>query len=203
MHQLSGGPACLLYLASHALPDVARSLPVSQVGQSVGFLHSQARVAGEEDERNSPKADFRTPCVLCAADHPQAQVDAARWCGKQAGQAHGQLQEVRGREEARQLHGQDRAGEADFPRDSSRRLSIAVSGSMRRQREQLVTLGKLDRAVTVKAEFNNVSRWAHHVPSSVPFTVEGLLKALVQGKVKPLYDVDGKHKAAAQPDESS
>ena len=85
----------------------------------------------------------------------------------------------------------------------TRRLSIAVSGSMRRQREQLVTLGKLDRAVTVKAEFNNVSRWAHHVPSSVPFTVEGLLKALVQGKVKPLYDVDGKHKAAAQPDESS
>ena len=77
-----------------------------------------------------------------------------------------------------------------------RRLSLTAHGAARRACEQLCKLGKLDRAVTVKSEFNIPSRWAEVVPPSVPFTVEGLLKAMVVGSIQPLYDMQGKHKAS-------
>ena len=75
-----------------------------------------------------------------------------------------------------------------------RRLSRSVAGTARREREQLCSMGKLDRERTVKTEFNERSRWVpEFVPSTVPFTVEGLLRAMVTGLIKPLYDINGKH----------
>ena len=74
-----------------------------------------------------------------------------------------------------------------------RRLSMSVAGTARREREQLCSKGKLDRKRTVKIEFNERARWVpKFVPSTVPFTVEGLLRALVCGVIKPLYDMNGK-----------
>ena len=78
-----------------------------------------------------------------------------------------------------------------------RRLALTAGGESRgREREQLCKLGKLDRAATVKSENNVLSRWGDHVPAGVPFTVEGLLRAMVLGLMKPLYDISGKHTAS-------
>ena len=74
-----------------------------------------------------------------------------------------------------------------------RRLSVNATGAFKRDREQLKSLGKLDRERTVKTENNVPARWADLVPSTVDFTVEGLLRGLVTGVVKPLYDDNGKH----------
>ena len=82
---------------------------------------------------------------------------------------------------------------AKMTKREARRLSLTASGKQRRQREQLCLLGKQDRKASVKKEFNVPSRWAEIVPAEVPFTVEGLLRAMVTGKTKPLYDVNGKH----------
>ena len=73
-----------------------------------------------------------------------------------------------------------------------RRLALSVTGTARREREQLCSLGKLRRERSVKTEFNVPERWAGHVPFTVPFTIEGLLRAMVRGIVKPLYSLDGK-----------
>ena len=78
-----------------------------------------------------------------------------------------------------------------------RRLSLSTHGAARRACEQLCQLGKLDRAATVKSEFNNVSsRWGHYLPSGIPFTVEGLLRAMVLKQIEPLYDANGASKAS-------
>ena len=76
-----------------------------------------------------------------------------------------------------------------------RRLSVQAIGQAKRQCEQLCKLGKLDRNTTVKTEHNVPERWADVVPLEVNFTVEGLLKAMVTGKIKPLYNIEGKHTA--------
>ena len=76
-----------------------------------------------------------------------------------------------------------------------RRLSVQASGMSQRNREQLCQLGKLDRKASVKTENNVPERWALEVPPEVPFTVEGLLAAMITGKVKPLYDLTGKNSA--------
>lgn len=78
-----------------------------------------------------------------------------------------------------------------------RTLSVAVSGAGRRRKEQLCALGKLDRHSCIKTEHNVPARWAGHVPEFVPFTVEALLRAMVLGLIKPLYDIQGKHACAA------
>ena len=79
-----------------------------------------------------------------------------------------------------------------------RRLSLRATGAHLRQREQLCAIGK-QRKHTVKTEFNVPERWTEHVPPNlqVLFTVEDLLKAMVQGKIKPMYDMEGKNQAAA------
>ena len=78
-----------------------------------------------------------------------------------------------------------------------RRLALNASGAARgRERRQLLTLGKLDRDASVKTEFNTRSRWEGRVPHDVPFTVEGLLRAMVVGQIEPLYDIHGKHTAS-------
>lgn len=74
----------------------------------------------------------------------------------------------------------------------ARKLSVSTHGVNRRQRQQLVTLGKIDRDRSVKTENNVPERWANLVPLTVPFTVEGLLRAMVTGLIKPLYDINGK-----------
>ena len=75
----------------------------------------------------------------------------------------------------------------------SRKLSRSVGGAGRRGREQLLTLGKLDRLSSVKKEHNVPERWTGLVPESTPFTVEALFKAMVTGLIQPLYDINGKH----------
>lgn len=72
------------------------------------------------------------------------------------------------------------------------KLSQTATGAARRDREQLINLGKIDRLHCVKTEFNVPERWSELVPPSVDFTVEGLLKAMVTGVIKPLYDIEGK-----------
>ena len=47
----------------------------------------------------------------------------------------------------------------------SRKLSRSVGGAGRRGREQLLTLGKLDRISSVKMEHNVPERWTDLVPS--------------------------------------
>ena len=74
----------------------------------------------------------------------------------------------------------------------SRRLSRQSHGAHRRRREQLCSLGKLDRLRTVKTENNVPERWQALVPATVNFTVEGLLRGIVTGIIVPLYDVHGK-----------
>lgn len=64
-----------------------------------------------------------------------------------------------------------------------------------RKSEQLKTIGKCTIITTVKAESNCDARWVGKVPDDVPFTVEGLLLAMVQGACEPLYSVEGKHRA--------
>ena len=81
-----------------------------------------------------------------------------------------------------------------------RTLSLAVSGGGRRKKEQLCTLGKIDRKCSVKTEHNVPARWVDLVPAFTSFTVEALLRAMVLGLIKPLYDSQGKH-ACAAPDE--
>ena len=58
-----------------------------------------------------------------------------------------------------------------------------------RKREQLLTLGKQDIAPKVKLE--KEGRWGALIPSDVEFTVVGLLAAMVSGKIKPLYSLEG------------
>ena len=65
---------------------------------------------------------------------------------------------------------------------------------------QLCTLGKIDRKCSVKTEHNVPARWVDLVPAFASFTVEALLRAMVLGLIKPLYDSQGKH-ACAAPDE--
>ena len=88
-----------------------------------------------------------------------------------------------------------RRGADDRTGDAERRLSVQAIGQAKRQCEQLCKLGKLDRNTTVKTEHNVPERWADAVPLEVNFTVEGLLKAMVTGKIKPLYNIEGKHTA--------
>lgn len=64
-----------------------------------------------------------------------------------------------------------------------------------RRSEQLKSLGKSTTITAVKAESNHGARWAGKVPEQVPFTVTGLLMATVQGACKPLYNIEGKHRA--------
>ena len=61
-------------------------------------------------------------------------------------------------------------------------------GAFKRSREQLKNLGKLDRERSVKTENNVPERWAGLVPPTVDFTVQGLLRAMLTGLIKPLYD---------------
>ena len=72
-----------------------------------------------------------------------------------------------------------------------RRLSLNATGKAKKQREQLVNLGKLERNPTVKTDMNVPERWAGLVPQGVDFTVEGLLAAMAKGVMKPLYDSEG------------
>ena len=73
----------------------------------------------------------------------------------------------------------------------TRRLSLQSHGAHRRRREQLCSLGKLDRLRTVKTENNVPERWKDLVPSTINFSVECLLRGMVTGIVAPLYDVNG------------
>ena len=57
----------------------------------------------------------------------------------------------------------------------------------------MCTLGKLDRLASVKTELNVPERWAELIPTGVEYTIEGLLRAMVIGLMKPLYDLQGKH----------
>ena len=52
-----------------------------------------------------------------------------------------------------------------------------------------LTLGKQDIAPKVKLE--KEGRWGALIPSDVEFTVVGLLAAMVSGKIKPLYSLEG------------
>ena len=75
-------------------------------------------------------------------------------------------------------------------------LALCSKGKpMHRKAEQLMTLGKATITTTVKVENDRDARWVGKVPDGVPFTVEGLLVAMVQGKCKPLYSIVGKHNA--------
>lgn len=58
-----------------------------------------------------------------------------------------------------------------------------------RKREQLLTLGKLAVAPKVKAE--QESTWGNLIPPGVQMTVAGLLAAMVSGRMKPLYSIEG------------
>ena len=73
-----------------------------------------------------------------------------------------------------------------------RRLSLNATGKAKKQCEQLVNLGKLERNPTVKTDMNVPERWAGLVPQGVDFTVEGLLVAMVKGVMKPLYNSEGR-----------
>ena len=64
-----------------------------------------------------------------------------------------------------------------------------------RRAEQLMTTGKSTMITTVKAESDKTERWVGKVPEDVPFTVEGLLLAMVKGQCEPLYSSEGKHRA--------
>ena len=58
-----------------------------------------------------------------------------------------------------------------------------------RKREQLLTLGKQDIAPKVKLEKEGC--WGTMIPNDVEFTIVGLLAAMVSGKMKPLYSLEG------------
>ena len=92
---------------------------------------------------------------------------------------------------------QVREGLAKMTFRERRVLALGCTGVNRRRREQLIILGKQDRERSVKTENNVPERWAELVPAGVPFTIEGLLKAMVTGIIKkPLYDIKGKHACA-------
>lgn len=73
-----------------------------------------------------------------------------------------------------------------------RRLAVTATGKATREREQLVNLGKIDRKPCVKTDLNVPERWVGLMPEGVDLDVEGLLVAMVTGKMKPLYDRTGK-----------
>ena len=73
-----------------------------------------------------------------------------------------------------------------------RQLSLG-GGAAFRKKEQLLRLGKVDRARSVKTEFNVPERWSENVPTDVDFSVEGLLCAMVTGLIVPLYSAEGQH----------
>ena len=59
--------------------------------------------------------------------------------------------------------------------------------------EQLATKGKLDANPKVKQDEGGFTeRFGNQLPSDISFTVLGLLVAMVSGKMKPLYTIDGK-----------
>lgn len=76
-------------------------------------------------------------------------------------------------------------------------LALAKNRPLHRQSEQLMTIGKKTITTTLKAETNRDARWVGRVPDGVPFTVEGLMVAMLQGKCTPLYTDKGKHCANA------
>ena len=79
----------------------------------------------------------------------------------------------------------------------NRNLSLGESGELpiHRRAEQLMTVGKSTMITTVKAESDKTEQWVGKVPEEVPFTVEGLLLAMVKGQCEPLYSLEGKHRA--------
>ena len=74
-------------------------------------------------------------------------------------------------------------------------IALAKDLPEHRKSEQLKTQGKCTLVTCVKAESNRSARWAGIVPDDVPFTVEGLFIAVLQGTCKPLYSIEGKHRA--------
>ena len=75
-------------------------------------------------------------------------------------------------------------------------FAVAAGGRpQHRQSEQLAVLGKKTLITGVKAESDRGARWTGKVAENIPFTVEGLLLAAVQGICEPLYSIEGKHRA--------
>ena len=75
-------------------------------------------------------------------------------------------------------------------------LNFAAAGRPEhRKSEQLKTMGKCTLVTTVKAESDRDARWADVLPDAVPFTVTGILQAVVEGNCEPLYSEEGKHRA--------
>ena len=162
------------------------------MGQPLALLNCQAGVAREAHETNRAQESLRT-----ARGHRQPQDD------QDASRRH-HATTSKHRAPAKDFYfkkGHDnqqcRSMLAMVTAREMRRLAVGATGMGKRKCEQLVTLGILDRKATVKTENNVPERWALEVPQEVPFTVEGLFAAMIKGKIKPLYGLDGKHIATS------
>ena len=72
------------------------------------------------------------------------------------------------------------------------RLFADVDAPHHRKREQLLNIGKILVPRKVKQD---QQLWGDKIPSGIDRTVVGLLVAMVEGRIQPLYSIEGKYQA--------
>ena len=78
-------------------------------------------------------------------------------------------------------------------RTTYREELLMNSETAHRKREQLFKIGKILINPKVKHDdWEAAGRWSAKIPTGTEFSVLGLLTAMVSGKMKPLYTIDGK-----------
>ena len=73
------------------------------------------------------------------------------------------------------------------------RLFADVDAPHERKKEQLLQIGKILVPRKVKQDLQ--SHWGENIPSGIDMTVVSLLAAMVEGRIQPLYSIEGKCQA--------